>query len=119
VVRDLGDWRVAWPEGVAAVHDLPWTFIEAWSFATVILSWYENVSPEDMPPRHIWQSSDDLRKHWAYITKRREDNSRHGEAPEGTLEDAGYGDVTLRNKLVTDFLDVTNPVRAFDNFSEI
>ncbi len=104
MVRDLGDWREAWPDGIETASDLPWTFIDAWSFASRIMSWYENLDDDEMPPRRIWQDQRMLAKHFEQLkAKRKAKYGGEEEAPEGTMADHLEGKkVTLRNQYLTE-----------------
>lgn len=106
-VRDLGDWRVAWPEGIAVATDLPWTFVDAWTFAQRVLGWYEHLPEDEQPPRAIWQDTRRLKAWFEEVKQKRKSKNDDGaEAPEGTLQEARDGyNVTLRNQLARNVVE--------------
>lgn len=53
IARDLGTVSHLLPEGVSSVRDLPYTLHRAIKMALTFLS-FEELPPEDMPPRNIW-----------------------------------------------------------------
>lgn len=80
----------------------------------MILGWYDHLSSEDIPPRHIWFDSKRLKRHFDAVKGRW---SGEQEAPEGTLDDVRDGrDVTLRNKLVKDWEASQDFMDAWDGW---
>lgn len=75
----------------------------------------ENLPDDEMPKREIWLNPKKISDHFAYIRKRRSDDDREGEAPEGNLDDVAQGaQVTLRNRLVDSLVGAG----GYDDFSE-
>ena len=55
--------------------------------ALTILSWHENLSPEEVPPEYLWEDSEGLEQWWASIEEKR----KSGE-PISRSADTGNGD---------------------------
>lgn len=49
--------------------------------AVVILSWYEHLPTEDMPPRWMWHLNDELEKHFEAVKASRGSGSSDDEGP--------------------------------------
>lgn len=66
-----------------------------------VLSWYENLPEEEVPPRAIWFDSRRMKAWFEEIKRKRKSKYEDGEeAPEGTMEEARQGrHVTLRNRI--------------------
>lgn len=41
--------------------------------ALLILSWYENLPEDEVPPEHLWEDSEGLEMWWADVKAKRED----------------------------------------------
>lgn len=52
--------------------------IQAVNEALMVLSWHENLPKDDVPPRHIWWSSDMLDKWFEEVERRRKKQSSGG-----------------------------------------
>ena len=51
---------------------MPWYLQVAIEQSLTILSWYENLPKEDVPPEHLWEDSQGLELWWATVEERRE-----------------------------------------------
>lgn len=71
--QKAGDFRVLFPEGVERIDQIPWYLQVAIDHALTILTWYENLPKEDMPPEYLWEDSEGLEMWWKTVEARRED----------------------------------------------
>jgi len=55
-----GDGRALLPHGIASIEDLPWDLARGIDHAHRILSWQENLSKEEQPPKWMWPHDDEL-----------------------------------------------------------
>lgn len=78
IARDFGTVSELLPEGVADVRDMPHTLFDNVRLALHFLSW-EELPPEDQPPRRIWLD-DELLTAWFEEVKRRREDERKGES---------------------------------------
>ena len=79
-----------------------------------ILGWYENLQEEEIPPKRLWLNGKGLERHFKQL-KEKWKGKHSEEAPEGTLDDAKMGhDVTLRNKLLDDWLKAASDDNDYD-----
>jgi hypothetical protein len=49
------------------VTDLPYDLAMAISHATSVLSWFENLSTEEMPPQWMWPIDEEITRHFERI----------------------------------------------------
>lgn len=38
-----------------------------------VLSWYENIPSDEVPPEHLWEDSEGLEQWWQWVEDKRED----------------------------------------------
>jgi hypothetical protein len=76
------------PDGVSKVADLPSDFFIAFEQATRILSWQENLSEDEMPPRWMWHLDWELDEWFLDVKKKRDERfgASSGESYENTPE---------------------------------
>lgn len=64
--------------------------------ANLILSWEENLSDDEMPPRWMWHLPWELKRHMKRVTAAREaklNRGNNGDAPEGESWEADDEDI--------------------------
>ena len=57
-----------WPEGLL---DAPQSLVTAYNEALQVLSWYEHLQKDEVPPRHIWWSGELLDEWFEEVQERR------------------------------------------------
>jgi hypothetical protein len=81
------------------------------------LNWQENLTEEDMPPRHIWRDNDRLEAHFAALKNKYKSDKDPYDAPAGTFDDAMGGHrVLVKNRLGDYVRESLN--QPWDDFSE-
>jgi hypothetical protein len=55
-----GDGRALLPHGIESIEDLPWDIARAIDHAHRVISWQENLSKEEQPPKWMWPHEDEL-----------------------------------------------------------
>lgn len=61
--------------------------------ALTILTWYENLPNEEVPPEHLWEDSAGLEMWWKHVEEKRDDGSSTGsgdESPETDMAENDY-----------------------------
>lgn len=53
------------------VQDQPYTLLFAVNEALMVLSWHENLTKDEIPPRHLWWSGELLDKWFQAVEKKR------------------------------------------------
>lgn len=71
--QKAGDLKVLYPHHAERIDDIPWYLQVAVEQALNILTWYENLPKEDMPPEYLWEDSEGLEMWWRTVEDRRED----------------------------------------------
>lgn len=74
------------PEGISRVADLPVDFFGALEQATRILSWQENLTEDEVPPRWMWHLDWELDTWFLEVKKKRDE--RFGHKPEEDYENS-------------------------------
>lgn len=75
--RRAGDFRSLYPRGVKRVTECPWPLQEAINHGLVILSWFENYLPEELPAENLWDNSEAVEEHFKRV-KEKKDAERDG-----------------------------------------
>ena len=72
-VRKTGDISVMFPPswGKITMHNIPWFAYEAIVQGLAIISWYENFTEEELPPRYMWEDPELLNAHFDKIHEKR------------------------------------------------
>lgn len=79
--------HLLWPEGVTSVEQVPDQLTNAINHAVRIISWMENYSEEEMPPKWMWHLEHELEP-WFNSVKSKRDRDRAG--PEEAREEGEY-----------------------------
>lgn len=80
------------------ITSAPADLIDAIDWATVIMSWQENLMDDEMPPLWMWHVDSALEDHFADVKRRREDRHR---SP-GRGDDGDEGGRMMSNALARD-----------------
>jgi hypothetical protein len=83
LARDLGDVSQLLPDGVRSLRDIPWRLQQAIKTALMYLG-FEELPPEDVPPRNIWSDGPLLREHFDRVRTRHEERSSGREIEDET-----------------------------------
>jgi hypothetical protein len=72
--------------------------------AVTILSWYENLPKEEIPPEYLWEDSEGLEMWWNSLDERREEKMGRyrQQGGDGGDEDAGMADNDMARFLKID-----------------
>lgn len=73
-----------WPEGI---ENAPYNLVAAVNEALMVLSWFEKLPKDEMPPRHIWWSGKLIDKWFKDVEKKRKAKSS-SKGPSSTYESA-------------------------------
>lgn len=79
------------------IQDAPWDLVEAISGALQVLSWYEHLNKDEVPPRWIWWSGDLLDEWFEDVRKRRESKNKKGSSYERGTEVPMMGNKLLES----------------------
>lgn len=58
-----------WPEGI---QNAPHSLVHAVNESLMVISWYEKLPKDEVPPRHIWWSGELIDKWFLDVEKKRE-----------------------------------------------
>jgi hypothetical protein len=61
------------PHGIESVEDVPWDLARAIDHAHRVLSWQENLSQEEQPPKWMWPHDDELKVWFEEVRLAREE----------------------------------------------
>jgi len=78
-----------WPEGTISIENVPRDLLRAVSHAYKILSWYENLTDDEVPPEWMWPFDEELRVWFEDVKQER--NAKYG----GSSSHDGGEDVPL------------------------
>lgn len=56
-----------------------------------VLSWYENLPKDEVPPEHIWEDSQGLDEWWETVEAKRNDGTATGSRYDSTSDDSEGG----------------------------
>lgn len=71
--QKAGDFRILYPKDADRLDEIPWCLQIAIEQALNILSWYENLPKEDVPPEYLWEDGEGLEMWWRTVEDRRND----------------------------------------------
>lgn len=86
IARDLGNVSLILPAGCRRLMDAPYTFTHAVKAALRFLS-FEEMLPDDIPPRSIWLDPTRLREHFAELKLKHRESSRQDEIDDPVKND--------------------------------
>jgi hypothetical protein len=72
IARDFGTIRELFPPGVTDMRELPHPWFDAIRRALHFLS-FEELEPDERPPKSIWLDADRLAEHFQWVEQRRKD----------------------------------------------
>lgn len=72
LARDLGDVSQLLPAGIRSLRDIPWRLQQAIKGALMFLG-FEELPPDDVPPRNIWTDGVLLREHFDRVRARHDE----------------------------------------------
>lgn len=64
-----------WPEGITRAFDVPVDLTNAIAHAQMILGWYENRPPKEIPPEWMWPFDSALEEWFERVDEERKDSS--------------------------------------------
>jgi hypothetical protein len=78
IARDLGDVSLILPPACKTLADAPYSFAHALKAALRFLS-FEEMMPDDVPPRNIWLDGRRLKEHFADLRAKHREGGRRDE----------------------------------------
>lgn len=74
-----GSLHLLWPEGVTSVEQVPDALTNAINHAVRIISWMENYTDEETPPKWMWHLEHELEPWFAEVKRvKNQQNSSSG-----------------------------------------
>lgn len=86
IARDLGDVSLILPAGCRRLSDAPHTFTNALKAGLRFLS-FEEMMPDDVPPRNIWLDPKALGEHFKELKIKHRSGSREDEIEDPVKND--------------------------------
>ncbi len=71
---------------------MPWFLQVAIEHALTILTWYENLQKDEVPPEHLWEDVEGLEQWWKDVEAKREDGAPTSRGQRGQSGDDGDSD---------------------------
>lgn len=88
--RKSSDFRVLYPRGVKRIDQVPWPLQEAINHGLVILSWFENYMPEELPHENLWDDAEAVEEHFRRVKEKKD--SEFGRSSGTSYDDAEESD---------------------------
>lgn len=88
----MGSTDLLLPPGITDLREVPYNYFEAIGMALGFLG-FDELPPEDTPPRHIWLDPDRLKEHFDAVKRRRKEEMNPDEAIDTPVENQAAKDL--------------------------